>query len=176
MNTTEIEMSPRHARTEAERYSRCANLTAKDKIILRAYKTIAHGGRIIDLNKTMAAAGFTERGFPKLAIATAASEQTTVLVWTGSMRFRSSGGPWKRRETRVGVGNNKPGGPLEAWARLPYIPPYIRRSRMSKYLVLWEAQWFDRPAGDPFLLEKVGENLYRIVAGWDLTPVEASVL
>jgi hypothetical protein len=176
MKTSEIEMLPRSARTEAERYARCRDLSKTDRAIMRAYKSIARGGRIIDLQKTMAIGGFDEHGRPKLALAMAHSSRVNVRVWAGSTEFRSDQGSWKKRETRIidfGHGKN---GLVEAWAKLPYIPPYIRRSNMGQLYVLWEATWFKVPAGDPYLLEKIDDNLYRVIAAWDITPLEAAIL
>ena len=177
MKTSEIEMAPRSARTEAERYARCKNLSATDRALMRAYKSIARGGRIIDLQKTMEAGGFDELKRPKLAIATAHSTRVTVRVWPGSTEFRSDMGAWRKKETRIidfGHGGNN--GLIEAWAKLPYIPPYIRRADLGQLYVLWEATWFKTPAGDPYLLEKIDDNLYRVIAAWDITPLEAAVL
>jgi hypothetical protein len=177
MKTAVIEMEHRAARTEAERYAKCGNrLTAQDRKIMRAYKSISRGGRIINLQKTMDAAGLDDAGLPRLAIATAVSTRVDVKVWSTSTTFRSDRGRWLKRELRVPFGHANGNGLTEGWATLPYIPPYIRRSRMSSLFVLWEATWFETPAGDPYLLEKLDENLFRIVAAWDITPLEAAVL
>lgn len=176
MKTAEIEMSPRVARTEVERYSRCRHLTKQDQAILKAYKSLAHGGRIISLQKTIQAGGFDDRGRPKLAICCAAATRVDVRVFAGSTDFRWNHRYYDRTSVRViGVGHGRDG-TAEAWATIPFIPPYIRRARMGKFFVLWEATWFDVPKGDPYLLEKIDDNLYRVVAAWDITPLEAAVL
>jgi hypothetical protein len=82
-------------------------------------------------------------------------------------------------------------------AVVPPVPPHLRpmhtkgfaagsqwrqvrvQSDLSRYHVLWEAEWeLDRtvPPGDPALLKHLGGTLYAVVAQWDLTPVEAAVL
>lgn len=175
MKTAEIEMSPRVARTEAERYSRCASLTRVDRVIMRAYKSIARGGRIIDLLETMRAGGVDERKLPRLAICRADAQRVSLTVMPGVLRFSADAGRWSNREIRLDnfTGSHQS---QSAWAGLPYIPPYIRKPRMGKYHVLWEATWNAMPTGDPYLLERLDQNLYRIVAGWDITPLEAAVL
>lgn len=176
MKTATIEMSPRAARTEAERYGRCKQLTAQDRKIMQAYKSIAHGGKIINLKETMEAGGFDDLGRPRLAICCAAATKTNLRGWAGSTEFRWNHRYYDRSSMRVvGFGHGK-NEYIEAWATTPYIPPYIRRARMAQYLVLWEATWMDVPKGDPFLLEKIDDNLFRIVAGWDITPLEAAIL
>lgn len=177
MKTAEIEMSPRAARTEAERYARCRDLTPLDRTIMKAYKSIAHGGRVIDLAKTMANGGFDDHGRPRLAICCAAATRVDVRAWAGSTEFRWNHRYYDRSSLRVvGVGHGKNSGVIEGWATRPYIPPYIRRSRMARYFVLWEATWYAVPKGDPYLLEKIDDNLFRVVAAWDITPLEAAVL
>jgi hypothetical protein len=47
---------------------------------------------------------------------------------------------------------------------------------MGQYHILWEAEWRNRPSRDPFLLEKINGNMYRILAAWDITPVEAAAI
>lgn len=176
MKTAEIEMSPRFARTEAERYSRCRNLTRQDQAILRAYKSIAHGGRVINLSKTIEAGGFDEQGRPNLAVCCAGATRVDVRAWGGTTDFRWNHHFYSKTSLRViGVGHGKER-TVEAWATTPYIPPYIRRPRMTKYFVLWEATWFAIPKGDPYLLEKIDDNLFRVVAAWDISPLEAAVL
>jgi hypothetical protein len=179
MKTSLIEMSPRFARTEAERYARCGDkLTAQDQKIMRAYKSIAHGGRVINLKKTLEAGGFDEFQRPKLALCSAACTRVNLRGWAGSTEFRWNHRNYDRTSIRViGFGHGHEGSAItEAWATMPYIPPYIRRPRMTKYFVLWEATWFNLPKGDPYLLEKIDENLFRIIAAWDITPLEAAVL
>lgn len=175
MKTVTLDVTPRMARTEAERYGRCKALTPTDRLIMRAYRSIAHGARVIDLRKTMEAAGFDDQGRPKLALCSAAASRVDVRCWPGSTEFRWQHRYYDRSSYRVtGFGNNRTS--VEAWARPPYIPPYVRRARMAKYFVLWEATWMAVPAGDPFLLEKIGDNLFRVVAAWDISPLESAVL
>lgn len=175
MKTAEIEMSPRAARTEAERYGRCANLTKTDRAILRAYKSVARGGRIINLIETLRAGGTNERGLPKLAIVRADCARVNLSVYPGVVRYSWDRGRWHGREMRLdNFTTNQQH--ATSWATAPYIPPYIRRPRMGRYFILWEATWQAVPAGDPYLLEKIDDNLFRIVAAWDITPLEAAVL
>lgn len=174
METALIEMSPRHARTEAERYARCSNLTDRDKAILRAYRSIAHGGRILDLHATVEKGGAHDSGVPKLAVVRANATRVDLQLMPGLMRFQSDKGHWKTRTLEMP--NFWRGQSGNVWAEPPHIPPYLRPADPGEYFLLWEATWRARPKGDPILLKHVGKNLYRVVAAWDLTPVEASIL
>jgi hypothetical protein len=61
-------------------------------------------------------------------------------------------------------------------ALVPLIPPWARpKAKLSNYHILWEADWTDVPV-DPALLKHLGGPLYVVLAVWDLTEVERSVL
>jgi hypothetical protein len=61
-------------------------------------------------------------------------------------------------------------------ARLPRIPPQHRPARnLSAYHLLWEADWTAIPR-DPYLLKRIGKDAWVVLAVWDLTNVEMSVL
>ena len=174
MKTSVIEMSPRHARTEAARYARCSNLSDRDKAILRAYRSIAHGGKILDLHATIEKGGANENGVPKLAVCRADAKRVDLSIMPGLFRFQGDRGYWGRRT--VETPNFWRGQSGNIWAETPHIPPYLRPANPGDYFLLWEATWRSQPKGDPILLAHVGKNLYRVVAAWDLTPVEASIL
>lgn len=176
MKTTMIEMSPRAARTEAERYARCGDkLTKTDRAIMRAYKSIARGGRLINLIETMRAGGTNEAGLPRLAICRADAEWVTLRLYPGLLEFAGDRGRWSKREIRMeNVTSNQ--GSAHARAKLPFIPPYLRRQNLGDLFILWEATWGHVPKGDPYLLDRIDQNIYRIVAAWDITPLEAAVL
>lgn len=80
-----------------------------------------------------------------------------------------------------------------AWHRrrfftdVPLVPPQARRAcggktKLRDHLVLWEVEgWRERsrapiPPIDPYLLEPLGGDLYAVVAEWELTPLERSVI
>ena len=47
---------------------------------------------------------------------------------------------------------------------------------LTGYHVLWEAEWQQVVPRDPFLLRHIGGDLYSVVAAWDLTDLERSVI
>lgn len=168
-----IEMIPDHLRTQM------------DEALLLGYRALAKGKPLIDVGQAMRQAGADEAGRPRLAIA--AADQATVRFrsegdGTGGYFWTSRRDPlWSRRATR-GVHRF----PVGTWPKLtnrnlqavvPLIPAEHRpaRSHPRNFHILWEAAWQDVP-GDPFLLRHVHGMLYVVLAEWDLTALEQSIL
>jgi DNA-binding Lrp family transcriptional regulator len=102
--------------------------------------------------------------------------------WGTSRRWVFSSWPFRVRGGKRRV--ELPGAslPIEAdraptsRAIVPLIPPKLRPAgNLSKYCILWEADWF-RPPGDPLLLRHLAGTLYAVLAVWDLTELEQAVL
>jgi hypothetical protein len=77
------------------------------------------------------------------------------------------------------VNNHAPSG----YALVPIVPPSVRGNLdLSQHFILWEVErWADNarevgPDVDPFLLRRVGSDLYAVVGSWDLTPLEQAIL
>lgn len=73
------------------------------------------------------------------------------------------------------------GGPW--FAMVPTVPPHLRpRGNLSRYHILWEVkQWsakskFAPPPRDPALLRLITGSLYAVLAVWDLTDLERTIL
>lgn len=71
----------------------------------------------------------------------------------------------------------------EGFSLIPITPPDVARGHdLSRRFVLWEVeQWADqvidsRPDRDPYLLERLGDDLYAVVGEWDLTPLEQAIM
>ena len=69
------------------------------------------------------------------------------------------------------------------YAMVPMVPADVRpeTGQLKDWFVLWEVeQWHDNrhtePPRDPFLLKHIGGTLYAILAEWDLTEVERSIM
>ena len=70
------------------------------------------------------------------------------------------------------------------YSLVPPIPPRFRpsTSALKQYYVLWEVEkWETKSASkrvnpDPVLLRRINESIYTVVAVWDLTPLETSVM
>jgi hypothetical protein len=62
-------------------------------------------------------------------------------------------------------------------ALVPKIPPLLKPAGdLSDFFILWEAKWEAVAPVDPILLRRVSESVFVVLAQWDLTPLERSVL
>ncbi len=150
-----------------------------DAEIARIYRAISKGKVVISIHDAIVRGGIDSAGRPKLAIMRA--DQTvalcdpwspTIVRYMGNRSSRASDLsfeiPWPSR-TPV----------FRGWLRaiLPRIPPQHRPAagELSKYHLLWEADWTDIPR-DPYLLKRIGKDAWLVCAGWELSEVELSVL
>lgn len=157
-----------------------AKRSREDEEILRGYRELSRGKKLITLRETFAAAGQHANGLPKLAIVRADQQHVrcTVERRTATFSFLNDS-LWRTRmaaDKRIAVAT-----PvfverqLSATAVVPLIPPTMRPDKPEDYHVLWEADW-KMPPIDPALLKRVGRDLWAVVAVWDLTPLERAVL
>jgi hypothetical protein len=62
-------------------------------------------------------------------------------------------------------------------ALIPAIPAHLRPADdLANYHILWEAKWEPTAPVDPLLLKRLTDNIYVILAQWDLTPIEQAIL
>ena len=63
---------------------------------------------------------------------------------------------------------------------VPVIPAKYRpKGRLGRYFILWEPEGWAKipePPGDPLLLRRISNNLFVILAQWDLSPLEQAVI
>lgn len=168
-----------------------ATLRREDEAILRGYREIAAGHPIISLPQALKAGGEDSRLLPKLAIARA--DETRVFVHRtpgGGLTFAGDFTPPPRSVVSVPTGTlssfgatrwNNAGhryrSSIEASAIVPTIPPALRpNADLSRYWILFEADWGPIPPKDPALLRALGGGLYAVLATWDLSELERAVL
>jgi hypothetical protein len=151
----------------------------RDWEIERIYRAISKGKLVISVNEAIVRGGTDALGRPRLAIMRADQRIVRCDPWDReNVTFMNDHGskaaewyfkiPWPNRLTIYR-------GYLQA--RLPRIPPQHRPAgdTLGKYHMLWEADWTDIPR-DPCLLKRIGKDAWIVVAAWDLTEVELSVL
>lgn len=197
VNSATMQVDAWKARTEYLRYHELvkAGRASQDDLALRnACREISRGEKVIDLNLAMGNAGLhlegRHHGLPKLALARA----DWSFVWTwwsvnrgGRFVFANRAKRWGRAGDRqeshnVAVrfaplaGVNMSG--LGGKAQVPLIPirHKPRGADLSRYRLLFEAEWARVPPVDPLLLRHIGGPFYVVLAQWDLSPLEQAVL
>lgn len=71
--------------------------------------------------------------------------------------------------------------PKAGSALIPMVPPDVLPGRrgcdLSKHYILWEVEsWDYRPPVDPMLLRPIGGDLYAVIAQWNLTELERTII
>jgi len=193
MNVPTMTMDPAKAKARLKAYR--AELHHEADATYQAaadgYKALAAGLPLIDINQAIAAGGYFPNGYPQLAIARADQKSVRCHVDRGQIEFDCTRyGTYWAAGLRVFANDEyakRQAG--SKWTRVPMVPPEVksqlrreRRSlRWSKYHILWEVErWYDRdpiePPVDPYLLKHCGGSLYAVLAEWDLTELERSVM
>lgn len=172
MKTAILDVSVERATKEYARWR--PGRTPQDQLIARAFRAIARGGKVIDLYESMRLAGCDSQGRPELAIVRADATSVRGAYWgRDGVTFVAN----KGRHDTVSVPESFFPGlrKFDARATVPIIPPPYRKYKIENYMILFDAAW-ENVTGDPILLEPLGGALYKVVATWDLTPIEQAVL
>jgi hypothetical protein len=173
----------------------------EDTILMKSYRELAKGARIINVFDAILSAGLdkkTNSRLPLLAVAGAdwkyahlKHERSEIVFakenwinwdytrnkWkTPAVSFKQDNFPaeltnnqWREQAKLPKVGNCR--------AIVPSIPVHLRPAGdISEYHILWEATWEVHAPVDPFLIKHIAGNMYTVLAQWDLTPIERSVL
>ena len=182
MNVQQIAVTQLEAMQALRQYKAHRNVyDRRDWEIERIYRAIARGKTVINALDAIHRAGLDELGRPKLAIMRA-DQEFCICEWHFSDRIifrnvhRSKAAEWYFEiawPNRPDSANNF----RNLRARLPRIPPHLRPAQgtLSSYHVLWEADWRDEPR-DPYLMRRIGKDAWVVVAAWELTDVEISVM
>lgn len=195
MNVAMIEM-PKQEAEEAyrkyqatvrdERRSMRSAWKKEDAALTQAYKAMSKGQRILDLHQSMKMAGLRDDGLPRLAICRSDAPKCFLYSMSGGeFRMGSSEGAARnwRRYNRLdycrfpaGLLTMKPYNLVSTL--VPMIPPDLRpKHHLQNYCTLWEVEsWTPEPPKDPILLKHLSGPLYAVLAVWDLTELERSVL
>jgi hypothetical protein len=211
MELPTIEMNQAEARKRyqqyrkaiVEKYGSQKEARDADRALLRAYRELGNGVRVLDLVKALQLGGTVtvmdgdrRTILPALAICRADAKWCACTYFsTGSLLFQESDDEFHRPDTRVR--KNKKDvrvgkATLPSWpprsqnsyrtqyrgrAMVPEVPlPLHPKHGLGNYHILWEAEWEPIPPVDPVLLQHLGGDLYAVLAQWDLTPIEQAVL
>lgn len=190
MNVPMLEMPADVAQRKLDEYKTALEdrePTPEDREILLGYKALAAGKQLLDLRDVFRTCPLNEKGLPKLAIARASWRWCHFATPNGFAVFASAQryayvSSWKTKKPcghiRFGLRNMPTGTKGEGRALVPIIPAPIRPNTadLSRYFILFEAEWQPVAPKDPLLLSRLSGSLYVIQAAWDLTELERAVL
>lgn len=158
----------------------------EDEELMRAYRALAQGQRILNLPTIMRRAGVNTQNQPNLAIARANWKDCYFHANNNGHAVFSSEDwlGWRRAKNHAVIKfptNMYPQATRNLTHRLkalvPAIPAHLRPSGdLGEYHILWEPKWEPVAPADPLLLKQVSETIYIVLAQWDLTPIEQAVL
>lgn len=161
----------------------------EDITLMKGYRQLSIGKRVLSATETIRAGGFNADRTPKLALCRADADRCALTVDAeGTVGMRMSD---VSRYGRAAAGKRFHFGHLaprvawnaedrfvEATAIVPIVPPQLRPVHaLDVYHILWEAEWSIRRAPkDPALLKHIAGDLFVVLVTWDLTELERAVL
>lgn len=195
----EIELKAREAGLALNEVRVAKTLMEREDEQLKViYRHLLKGERVICLSSVLRNAGLNEaQKLPVLAIAEADAQWCRLSVRQHDVQhaycfFDERVSSWPSREKQHRLFFSRNVFPAELWdqtwrskhnyttqivrAAVPAIPPHLRPADPSEYHILWEAVWAPSPPVDPILLKRITHDHFVVVAQWDLTEVERSVL
>lgn len=179
MKVTRVECDWSKAQQMLRAYREHKNaMTDIDAKMEAVYRQIMRGRKVIQAFESIRQAGLDEKGRPRLAIVRA-----DVKICRCARHWEGDNNRDALRFSEEHTGRGKLSMPfpgLTHWtnarAIVPHIPIHLRpKAQLHNYHILWEADWEDVPI-DPMLLRRVGDDVWVVLAAWDLTPVERAVL
>jgi hypothetical protein len=195
MDLATLDISPEQAAEQLAYYEAqlATERTTEDAAIAAGYRAAARGYQVIQLSDCLTLGGWFPDGLPRLAVCRADATECWARVSYSPRPDHHhvvfTDREWDRGRARVGlyrvaaeIGGRPSGGLRQAhMARtvVPSIPPQHRprRSRLHRFLILWEVERWDMTAPrDPALLRHIRGDLWAVMAVWDLTDLERAVL
>lgn len=189
-----IDMPVEASREQLEQYRAfCAKHPSdiEAQQIMLGLEELAEGTPLLQLRTVFQDVAVDERGRPRIAIARGDRTRVRVDSWgTRGPGFRFESDYEIRRGHRLKNSTLEVQSPLAShsvptgYAIVPIVPPQIRRGRelMAKLFILWEVErWADEardvgPDRDPLLLRRITEDLWAVIAQWELSPLEQAIM
>lgn len=206
MNVTTIEVDKDEALVKYREYLEAEKKTKSREYSAakRAYAALAKGLKVIDIYDAFKRTGLKADGRPKLAIVRADSKEVFFNKETGGAGIFQIADPGNWSDNRLADAVRLPEGTFcEEWEKMPeprqwqikdkenvtnvpIMPPSVLAKapgKLSNYYILFEVkEWFERTKSprakvrDPYLLKRLNDNTFVVLAEWDVSPVEAMVM
>jgi hypothetical protein len=185
VNTITVEQDTAIAKVAELKALKKSQRTEEDERLLSVYDAVRkHNSRVLDITVAFKQTGLNELHQPRLAIA--AGDWKTVHFW--NWKRYGNGTFWdKSRNVRGHVGQIQlPSGTFPVFdnydqlslkSAVPYVPANVRpKYHLRNYHILFEVEKWEEYPVDPFLLKRVAGSLFIVLAEWELTELEASIL
>lgn len=168
--------------------------------LLAVYGHLKHGGKIIDVFEAFRKAGLNEEGHPKLAIVSFDARWCYLYKKNNGAAIFSKENKeaWKTHAVK-GIGDVELPPDTYEWDAeklekeglrfktvAPMIPPRVNAIASAKlvpqyYHVIYEPEIWAKskvptPPRDPILVKRLTPNIFGIIATWDLTKLERSII
>ncbi len=193
MNVSTYTIEPEVAYKKLEVYQNIpeSKRSDDDNAMIQIYKQAIKGKRIVNVLEAFKQTALNELGQPKLALARATWRtvffqpetrwSNNALVSMGGGRFMSERSIYAHHTyKRVILPQDTWGAALTTKnlsSAVPHIPPDLRpKTGVTNLFILFEVEKWDEYPVDPFLLRHIKGYLYLVLAEWDLTDLEASLL
>ncbi len=192
MNVPIIEVSKKEALLKIEDYKvlNQSQKTREDERLISLYKAVSNGARVINVANAFKITGLNDKGQPKLAIARADHKAIWFHPRKTFYAFAGTGGGgfsperwWKAQNTQMNYAlpantfDNEKLTRNSLKSRVPHIPPRLRPTiHLRNFHILFEVENWEEYPVDPFLMRRIEGHLFVVVAEWELTELEASLL
>ncbi len=192
MEVEQIKMDRSMARDHFMRYQnllrerRIKERSREDIALMRGFKALSKGQQVIDLFVTMKKIGLDERMRPKLAICRANATKVYYRHANNGGGVFSNDNDFHRvrHSGRISFAEGIFPAVTDTQVRwrslsalVPILPARLRpTAALSNYHILWEPEWDEEPPHDPILLKRIARYTFVILAQWDLTELERSVM
>ena len=176
---------------QVEKYNKAArsrSLLVEERAVLTTLRQLKKGKKVIDLYRVFKQVASDHIGRPKLALANAAWKWCHYRRERNMVTFRGDSNFGYGRSGLVNEFKVPPafmagpvpdvGKQITGRAVVPMIPAnLLPASPLREFHILFEAEWQDVPV-DPILLQNIKgtNNLFVVLAHWNLTETERSVL
>lgn len=166
----------------------------------KVYAQLKDGKKVIDIFKVIQKGGVHSNHHPKMAIAKVGIANIYCTLYpSGKVKFVNRQSRWstdapdseKKEDVCLPEGclpvfdrkiiplqNGWLPDRFELKAPVPIVPPeHLPKKLTNDYYILWEVdEWKQLPPTDPWLLRRITKNMFVVLAGWDLTEIEKSVM
>lgn len=201
-----IEMSPEEAEIHYKEYLDVVKVRKEKYLedLKKTYFHLSKERKVLDIYEVFKNCGVDENGEPKLAISIASAKEVTFEKFQlGSGTFTEHDRwsraeksdvslptgtfpEWSRGQVKNTWGDDTHEGVIRerVITNVPIVPAHLLpEGSLEGYYILFEVQEWKEPKesriakkGDPYLLKRINQNAFAVMAEWDVTDLEVAVL